>query len=229
MPEKHKHLVLLAAMLALLLTQPFLAHASTAARVAYDLLAAAATLAVLLVVFSERWERWLGLVMAAPAVVLVLAVDVAAASQLPAIAVAYHFSAVLFFGFAVGVIVRDIFRRRAMAFDEILGAFAGYLMLGIVWGHLYVLIELAAPGSFAVSPDIRWQLDNLHLRRALFIYVSFATMASLGYSDVTAIAPLANVLTWLEAMSAQFYLAVVIAQIVGMKIAQVAGGGRSRP
>ena len=50
-------------------------------------------------------------------------------------------------------------------------------------------------------------------------------MASLGYNDVTAVAPFANILTWLEAMSAQFYLAVVIAQIVGMKIAQVVGTG----
>jgi uncharacterized membrane protein len=48
-------------------------------------------------------------------------------------------------------------------------------------------------------------------------------MASLGYSDVTAVAPLANTLTWLEVMTAQFYLAVVIAQIVGLKLAQALG------
>ena len=84
------------------------------------------------------------------------------------------------------------------------------------------------PGSFAVAPEIRWQLDDPLLRRALFTYVSFATLTGLGYNDVTAVAPLANTLTWLEAMSAQFYLAVVIAQIVGMKLAQVVEGGGSR-
>ena len=87
---------------------------------------------------------------------------------------------------------------------------------------------MLAPGSFAVARAIQWQLDDLHLRRALFNYVSFATMASLGYSDVTAVAPIANILTWLEAMTAQFYLAVVIAQIVGMKLAQAIGGDRPR-
>jgi hypothetical protein len=50
-------------------------------------------------------------------------------------------------------------------------------------------------------------------------------MASLGYTDVTPVTPLANTLTWIEVMTAQFYLAVVIAQIVGMKIAQVVGAG----
>ena len=140
---------------------------------------------------------------------------------------AYHVSITLFVAFAVGVIVRDIFRRHAISFDEVIGAFCGYLLLGLVWGNLYVVVEVLAPGVFAVAPDIRWQLDDLHLRRALFNYVSFATMASLGYNDVTAVAPIANILTWLEAMTAQFYLAVVIAQIVGMKIAQVVGAGRA--
>src|SRR5262245_48715123 len=49
-----------------------------------------------------------------------------------------------------------------------------------------------------------------------------------AYSDVTAVAPLAHTLTWLAVMTAQFYLAVVIAQIVGMKVAQVfRRGGRN--
>jgi hypothetical protein len=140
-----------------------------------------------------------------------------------AASVAYHASVALFLGFAVAVIVRDVFRHRSIGLDEIFGAFGGYILLGLVWGNLYVLVEVIAPGSFAVSAEVRWQLDDWHLRRALFNYVSFATMASLGYNDVTAVTPLANTLTWLEAMSAQFYLAVVIALVVGMKIAQVVG------
>jgi hypothetical protein len=82
-----------------------------------------------------------------------------------------------------------------MSPDAVLGAFAGYLLLGVAWGSLYAVAELVAPGSFSVNPDIRWQLADWHLRRALFNYVSFATMASLGYNDVTAVTPLANTLT----------------------------------
>jgi hypothetical protein len=78
-------------------------------------------------------------------------------------------------------------------------------------------------GSFGVSPEIGWKLDGLHLRRALFDYLSFARIAGFGYKDVTPVAPVANTLTWLEVMSAQFYLAVVIAQIVGTKLARVVG------
>jgi hypothetical protein len=222
---RHKHLLLLAAILVPLVTQPLVAHESAAARIVYDLLIAAVAAGVIVVVFEERWERQVALALLAPAVVLTVALHtVSVRLALPA-AVAYHLSIVLFVAFAVGVIVRDVFRRHAINFDEVIGAFCGYLLLGVVWGNLYVVVELLAPGSFVVAPDVRWQLDDLHLRRALFTYVSFATMASLGYNDVTAVAPIANILTWLEAMTAQFYLAVVIAQIVGMKLAQVVRAG----
>jgi voltage-gated potassium channel len=219
----HKHLLLLAAMLLGLVTQPLVSHESTASKVASDLLIAAITVSVLVVVFEDRWERCVALVLAAPAVVLSLGLYGAWGVPNVAISVAYHVSIVLFFGFVVGVIVRDAFRLHVIGFDDILGVSFGYLLLGIVWGSLYVLVEVLAPGSFAVSPDIRWQLDDLHLRRALFNYLSFANMTSLGYSAVVSVTPVANTLTWLEVMSAQFYLAVVIAQIVGMKLAKVVG------
>jgi len=221
----HKHLLLLAVVLVTLVTQPLVAHESAAARVGYDLLVAAVIVCVLFVVFGERRERRAGLVLLTPAILLTLALYTVSPRLVHPAAVAYHLSLALFVAFAVGVIVRDVFRRHAISFDEVIGAFCGYLLLGLVWGNLYVVVELLAPGAFAVAPDIRWQLDDFHLRRALFNYVSFATMASLGYSDVTAVKPIANTLTWLEVMTAQFYLAVVIAQIVGMKIAHVVGVG----
>jgi len=222
---RHKHLLLLAAVLFALVTQPLLAHEIAGARIAYDLLVAAVTVGVLFVVFGERWERRVALILLLPALVLTFALYTVSPGLARPAAVAYHLSITLFIAFAVGTIVRDIFRRHAISFDEVIGAFSGYLLLGLVWGNLYVVVEVLAPGSFAVAPAIQWQLDDLHLRRALFNYVSFATMASLGYNDVTTVAPLANILTWLEVMTAQFYLAVVIAQIVGMKLAQVVGAG----
>ena len=223
--RNHKHLLLLAAILFGLVTQPLVVHESVRSKMAYDLLIAATGVGVLVVVFEARWARRLAFVLVVPALALTLGFYVVSGLPGVAISVVYHVSIVLFVGFAVVMIVRDTFQLHAIGFDAIVGAFCGYLLLGVVWGSLYVLVELLAPGSFAVSSDIRWQLDDLHLRRALFNYVSFATMASLGYNDVTAVAPVANTLTWLEVMTAQFYLAVVIAQIVGMKLARVVGAG----
>jgi voltage-gated potassium channel len=223
--RNYKHLLLLAAILSALVTQPLVVHESVALKMAYDLLVAAVGVGVLVVVFEERWARRVAFVLALPAFALTLGFYVVSGIPGAEISVAYHVSIVLFVGFAVAMIVRDTFQLYAIGVDAIVGAFCGYLLLGVVWGSLYVLVEVLAPGSFAVSPDIRWQLDDLHLRRALFNYLSFANMASLGYNDVTAVAPVANTLTWLEVMTAQFYLAVVIAQIVGMKLARVVRAG----
>jgi len=219
----HKQLLLLAALLSALVTQPLVASDSVASKLAYDLLISAISVALLFVVFEERWQRWTALVLMAPAALLTLGFYFAPGVPSRVIAVPYHASIVLFLGFAVGAIVRDVFRRPTIGFDDVLGAFCGYLLLGVVWGNLYVLVEVLAPGSFAVSPAIRWQLDDLHLRRALFNYLSFAILSSLGYNDLTTVAPVANTLTWLEVLAAQFYLAVVIAQIIGMKLARVVG------
>jgi voltage-gated potassium channel len=219
--ERHKHLLLLAAIVVLVVTQPIVAYESAFARIFHDLVVALVAAGVLFIVFGEPWEKWLGVALAVPAVLLTIALYAAPRGVALGAQIAYHLAVALYFGFAVLVIVRDIFRRRAITFDEIFGAFAGYLLVGVVWGSLYGLIELISPGSFALSPDIRWQLDYWHLRRALFNYVSFSTMATLGYGSVSPTTPLAHTLTWLEVITAQFYLAVVIAQIVGIKIARV--------
>ncbi len=82
------------------------------------------------------------------------------------------------------------------------------------------LLGSVAPDSFSISPDIRWQLGDWHTLHALFDYYSFTTISSIGYGDITTTRPVTNTLLWLEVMCGQFYLAVVVATIVGMKMAQ---------
>jgi hypothetical protein len=89
----------------------------------------------------------------------------------------------------------------------------------VAWGNLYVLAELLFPGSFNVKPEIAWQLTEEHTRRFLFNYFSFTTLATLGYGDITPIGPVVCSLTWIEAVFGQFYVAVVVAQLVGLKLA----------
>jgi hypothetical protein len=41
-----------------------------------------------------------------------------------------------------------------------------------------------------------------------------------GYGDVTPTTPVARTLAWLEAVTGQFYLAVLVAGLVGFKVSQ---------
>jgi hypothetical protein len=140
--------------------------------------------------------------------------------------VLYHCFMVGFLGFAIAVILGDILRKSVIGADDVIGALCGYILVALVWASLYTLTYLLAPGTFSINKDIVWRLDEWHQRRALFDYLSFTTMMTLGYGDLTPIGPPAYTLTWLEVMFGQFYLAVVVAQLVGLKLAQALKGDR---
>jgi hypothetical protein len=75
-----------------------------------------------------------------------------------------------------------------------------------------------------VNPAIAAQLEDWQLKRSLFDYLSFTTLTSLGYGDITPVGQPAYSLTWLEVLFGQFYMAVVVAQMVGLKLAQAIRG-----
>jgi len=221
-PER-KHLALLAALVGMMVAQPLVGHRSVAAGAVTDAALSVICLYVLFIVFGERRQR-AALALILPAFASNFGVYVPPRWVHSVSEVAYHSFMVAFLGFAVAVILRDLFAKSVISGDDVVGAFCGYLLLALVWANLYTLTYLLVPGTFAVSPDIAWRLGEWHQRRALFDYLSFTTLTSLGYSDITPIGPPAFTLTWLEVMVGQFYMAVVVAQLVGLKLAQALRG-----
>jgi hypothetical protein len=221
---------LLAALVTMLVMQPLLAYGGLATRILFDAMFAAVLLGVLFIIFGRGWERKLALVLVLPAFALYLAYLVLPDRMRVASALLFNAFMIAFMGLAIAVILRDIFRKRVIGGGDVLGAVSGYLLSGIAWGNLYVVLQLFVPGSFAVQPEIAWQLQERHLRHALFNFFSFATLTSLGYNDITPVTPFANTLTWLEVIFGQFYMAVVVAQLVGMRLAQAIqpGGPESK-
>jgi voltage-gated potassium channel len=53
-----------------------------------------------------------------------------------------------------------------------------------------------------------------------FSYYSFVTLTTLGYGDITPLTPVARSLSLLEAITGQLYIAILIARLVGIHIAQ---------
>ena len=82
------------------------------------------------------------------------------------------------------------------------------------------LLYLLRPVSFRIADVIAGRLGDWHLRRFYFGYFSVTTLTSLGYGDITPIGTLALSLSWLEVVFGQFYIAVVVAQLVGLRLAQ---------
>lgn len=215
---ERKHLALLIAVIILQSLHPLLAHWSAHTRILVDIIFAIVVVGVLLAIFERRRERWLAICLAIPGVAGNLGHYLLPEHQQILAAILYNCSLVAFFGFAVIVILKGVFRRRVVRFDDIIGAACGYLLAGIAWGSLYTLVNVLAPGSFSVPYEIAWQLDNWHTKHALFIYFSVVSLTGLGYGDITPVSPPVYALVSLEVLFGLFYLAVVVSQLVSLMI-----------
>jgi Ion channel len=211
-----RHLALLVAIVVMSVLQPSLVHWSVRTRTLGDAVFVAVAVAVFLTVFEQRRDRWAALLFAFMGFASNLAYHSLPHRLQTTAIVVYHCSAVAFFGFAVVVILRGVFGREAIRPDDIIGAACGYLLAAVAWGNVYALMYVIAPGSFLVPNAIAWQLGDWHTRRALFDYFSVVTLTGLGYGDITPAIPPAYALVALEVVFGLFYLAVVVAQLVGL-------------
>jgi len=220
----HRHLILLVGVIVLEVVQPLLAHGSILNRVLYDVAFGVVMVLVSFAIFTQRGDRWIAVALMGLAVAANAAhYGVSASSQWLA-ATVFHAASAAFLGFAVAVILSHIFRQRAIGGDDVLGAIAVWEMMGLIWGHLFALTDRLVPNSFTISTAIAGELDEWHSRRALFDYFSFTTLTSLGYGDITPTRAPAYTLAWLEVMFGGFYMAVIVAQLVGMKLARAQRG-----
>ena len=123
-------------------------------------------------------------------------------------------------GFVTVIILEVVLDSRPVTLDTLQAAFCVYLLLGLVWTYLYLLVELVAPGSFLLEHGARINWSESLSRRTGFLRVlilSYSTMTSHGYDALMTASDFANICGCLEAMMAQVYLAVVIARLVGLQ------------
>jgi len=189
--------------------------------VASDLAVLTAELLVLLIVFDRRVNRLVGFIAFAIAVASVLA-HYALPPTYPEVPlrVIYHSALLLLVGYATIVILRNIFQQHVVRSDDVLGAVCGYLLAAAAWANLFMVIEIFVPESYSVGQRFGVQLDSWHGRIAVMTYVSLGSLTGVGSGAVVPVRPPATVLTTLEAVFGQFYIAIVVAQLVGARLSQ---------
>ena len=94
--------------------------------------------------------------------------------------------------------------------NKIVGSFCIYLLLGFIWATLYSMLAQYRPYAFHGLPDSGWYENFPNL-----IYFSFITLTTAGYGDITPVTPMGHFLAIMEAVIGQFYLAVLVASLVG--------------
>ncbi|MBL4836891.1 MAG: two pore domain potassium channel family protein [Kordiimonadaceae bacterium] len=110
------------------------------------------------------------------------------------------------------ILIRVANRAIRVDFNTICGAICVYLLNGISWAVLFVLMEGWCPGSFSITGDT----GSPSFQQ--LIYFSFTTITTLGYGDISPINPLVRTLSVFEAMAGVFYVAIVMARLVSVYV-----------
>jgi voltage-gated potassium channel len=217
--RRHKHAMLLAVLVCVALIESF-SHRRVLGPVLSDLFITTLLVLVFLIVFERRVNRLVAFIALATAVVVGWTHYLLPGSAELPLRLIYHSAVLLLVGFASLVILRNIFEQRVVRIDDVLGAVCGYLLAAGAWSNLFLLVEIFWPGSFSVGSGFGARLDTWHGRIAVLSYVSLGSLTSLGSGVVVPIGPPATILTTLEAVFGQFYIAVVVAQLVGSRLTQ---------
>lgn len=128
--------------------------------------------------------------------------------------------------FCVVMILRYVLTSREVTTDTIFGAVVAYFLIAFMFSSLYQVVAIVEPASFSMTSGA--DLAERNTRHNEFGYFSFVTIATLGYGDIVPRLPVARILSILEAAVGQFYMAVVVAWLVGAHAGgrKGAGGGR---
>jgi hypothetical protein len=154
---------------------------------------------------QERWVRVLVYLGAVFVAVRVFAAASDASYLLPASSVAWLIAVVI----AVVATARYAFRAESVDGEHVCAALDAYLLVGLLFGVGYALLDQVSPASFGAAAE-----SDLTLVRG--IYFSFVTLATLGYGDIVPTSDLTRGLAILEAVIGQFYLTVFVARLVSL-------------
>ncbi len=206
----HPSAVLLVAQLVLVLAYPAL-QGSTLGR-------SVAGVAQMVVVVSAVWAvrrtevlTWVALLLGAPAVVLAVAEAVEPdIGWIVVTSAAFH---VPFYFFVSYALIRYLFHDEKVTRDELFATGAAFTVVAWGFAYLYAAVQVIWPGSFVgwTSPDGSTDLPWFEL-----LYLSFTTLTSVGLSDIYPVVAQARSLVMLEQVAGVFYVALVVARLVGL-------------
>ncbi|MBI3407248.1 MAG: two pore domain potassium channel family protein [Planctomycetes bacterium] len=216
---QRKFLTLLVALFLFLIVYPAL-HETIGTRLLFDALLTGLFLTTLLTVCSKHFFRVMAVLLAIPTMVGIWTGYVLPDFPRFPLSIVFHVSATLFFAFTVAAILNAIFKEKIVSADSIYGAFCGYLLIGLLFGHVYSMVEEVTPGSLRGTADFEARVQNEDSRFFQMTYFSLMTLTTVGYGDIIPIKPVARSLAVAEAILGQFYLAVLIAALIGKRVAQ---------
>jgi hypothetical protein len=121
---------------------------------------------------------------------------------------------VIFFLVIVVSLIRQIATARNVSAKVILDSFVGYLLLGLIFSIFVAFIMQHDQNAFSSQKTSETETQE-SFNRSVPLYFSFVTLATLGYGDIVPLKPYTRSLATLITITVQFYIAIIVALLVG--------------
>ncbi len=115
--------------------------------------------------------------------------------------------------------LRAVLKQKEITREVISLSISVYLLFGLTFGLFYIVLRDLQPNAFSFSgtgPPSDQQVIPV------LIYFSLTTLSTIGFGDITPITLLARYSAVAEGITGQFYLAILVARLVGMQMSQSA-------
>jgi voltage-gated potassium channel len=119
----------------------------------------------------------------------------------------------LLFAFITWNELRAVLRQKEITREVISMSISVYLLLGLTWGLSYIVLHDLQPNAFSfgsAGPTSEQQVIPV------LIYFSLTTLSTIGFGDITPVTLQARYAAVAEGITGQFYLAILVARLVGI-------------
>lgn len=120
------------------------------------------------------------------------------------------FSYAVLLALTIAVIIKDLLGNNPITVDKLCGSVCGYILLGIFWAFVYIMVYHANPLSFTYGKN------GLPAEVFDLFYFSFVTLTTVGYGDIVPNTNWTKILISQEAISSTVYMSFLIARLVGL-------------
>jgi len=107
--------------------------------------------------------------------------------------------------------------------NKIIGSLTLYILIGLIWAVIYMLIISLDPTAFSGLEVTSWKEGFARIS-----YYSFVTLTTLGYGDILPANHIAEFFISMEAILGVFYIAIIVSSLISLRISAVQQQRRGR-
>jgi voltage-gated potassium channel len=126
----------------------------------------------------------------------------------------------------VAGILTFVFRDERTTLDGIFATVVAYLLVAMIFSELYSIALVWDPDALHLTVPLQQMTQQA--RGGEILYFSIATISTVGYGDALPTSEFTRMLAAIEAVFGQFYVAVIVAVLVGRYAAEAQEEIRAR-